>query len=235
MRAKYLLATQGSQGVVALREMFASNIRVDDIYVVMCGGGDNGPLKEFVRYNNLLNSEHNSNQDFLAWFDSTELKFHTLISISWKYKFSASTLKRFEGRSINFHPGLLPEYKGCFSTPWSIINGEEYVGYSYHYMTEEFDDGRLLLTEKIPIKDYDTAHSLNYKIFQNGLSKLGDVINLIGSEGVAQEGEGKYYKNELPFDGRLDLSWPLKNRNRFRRAMYFPPHETSLDLEKEPE
>jgi len=125
---------------------------------------------------------------------------------------------------------LLPAYRGCFSTPWSIINEEKYVGYTYHYISENFDEGDVLFQEKIKISDEDTAHSLSYKIFQKGLSNLIKVISLIGSNGKPQLGPAHYYKNKPPFDGKINPNWTIKEKNNFIKAMYFPPYENSLDL-----
>jgi len=227
---KYLLATQGSQGVVALRELFAANIKPNDIHVAICENGVSGPLNEFIAYNKISYSSHESGKYFSSWLLNNDKKYDTLLSISWKYLFCDETIKYFAGSAINFHPGLLPDYRGCFSTPWSIINQEEYVGFTYHYISKNFDEGNILIKEKIRILNSDTAHSLNYRVFQRGLSKLIDVIYMIGEKGEIQSKGGSYYPNKLPFDGKIDQKWTVKQKNNFSRAMYFPPHEMSLKL-----
>lgn len=227
---KILLATQGSQGVVALRELFAENFKPENIHVAVCSKGENGPLLEFIRYNQMAFSSHSSGKDFEHWLLNVETEYQILLSISWAYLFSQSVIDQFPGRAVNFHSGLLPDYRGCFSIPWSIINEEKYVGFTYHYITKNFDEGNIILLEKFLIDQVDTAHSLNYRVFQRGLSKLADVIRLIGKEGKRQAGEGKYYPNRLPFDGRVNEKWTNKRKNLFSRAMYFPPHEKSLKL-----
>ena len=142
---KILLATQGSQGVVALRELFSGNYKPEDIHVAVCEDGESGPLLEFIRYNQISYSCHKSGLHFTGWLLNTEKEYDILLSISWKYLFSEQVIKYFLGKAINFHPGVLPNYRGCFSTPWSIINDEKYVGYTYHYITKNFDEGILRL------------------------------------------------------------------------------------------
>ena len=226
----YLVATQGSQGVVALREMFAGNIHPENIHVAICENGSSQPLIEFIKYNTIDYSSHDSGSNFTSWLMNNEQRFDHLLSISWKYLFDNNVISYFDEKSVNFHPGLLPAYRGCFSTPWSIINEEKYVGYTYHYISENFDEGDVLFQEKIKISDEDTAHSLNYKIFQKGLSNLIKVISLIGSNGKPQLGPAHYYKNKPPFDGKRNPNWTIKEKNNFIKAMYFPPYENSLDL-----
>ena len=122
-----------------------------------------------------------------------------------KFLISKKALKHLNFKAINFHPGLLPEYKGCFSTPWSLINNEREVGYTYHFINEKFDCGNILLKESIKIEKNDDAFSLNFKIFQKGLSRLGYVIDRSKSNGVPQAKKGKYYANEIPFNGEIDM------------------------------
>ena len=227
---KVLLATQGSQGVVAIRELFSGNIKPESIHVAVCDDGSNGPLLEFLKYNHILYSVHKSGSGFTEWLIGSNEKYDILLSISWKYLFCENVIAYFSGKAVNFHPGILPDYKGCFSIPWSIINMEKYVGFTYHYISKCFDEGNILFQEKIKLGDSDTAHSLNYRVFQIGLSNIVNVIEMIGTKGKPQPAGGRYYKNSLPFNGKFDERWSAKEINTFKRAMFFPPHETSLNL-----
>ena len=227
---KILLTTQGSQGIVALRELFAGNFRPDRIHVAVCDNGANGPLLEYINYNKIIFSEHNSGSNFTEWLINAKQEYDVLLSISWSYLFSEQVIKYFSGRAINFHPGILPSYRGCFSIPWSIINQEKYVGFTYHHISKKIDEGNIIFLEKIKIGDCDTAHSLNHRVFQLGLSKLVEVISLIGNEGEPQPSGGRYYPNLLPFNGKFDKKWSSEKTKTFMRAMFFPPHKTSLNV-----
>lgn len=220
-----LLATQGSQGVVAIRELFSQNMAPDKIHVAVCANGANGPLLEFISYNKMSCSFHKSGGEFTSWLMSQSKSYNVLLSISWKYLFCEQVIEYFDGMAINFHPGILPTYRGCFSTPWSIINGETEVGFTYHYISKNFDEGNILLEGKTDINKLDTAHSLNYRLFQLGLSRLNDALQLIGRPGKPQGPGGRYYPNCLPFDGKLDDEWSDSQKDLFVRAMYFPPYE----------
>ena len=227
---KVLLATQGSQGVVAIRELFAGNFIPQNLHVAVCGNSAPDPLLEFINYNKMSFSYHKSGSHFTDWLYDGRQKYNVLLSVSWKYLFNEQVIEYFSGKAINFHPGILPNYKGCFSFPLSIINQEKYVGFTYHYISNKFDEGNILLQGKIKIRETDTAHSLNYRVFQLGLSKLVEVINLIGKEGERQSSDGAYYPNLLPFNGKIDKKWSVQKKNIFMRAMFFPPHEAVLEL-----
>ena len=48
---------------------------------------------------------------------------------------------------------LLPKYKGCSSITWAMVNGEKRCGFTYHYMNEKYDDGKIILQKSIKIKN----------------------------------------------------------------------------------
>ncbi len=223
MDYRIILATQGSQGIVALRELFSLGYKIQDIDIFICKSAFNSPLFEFIDYLQSSYTEIGSASEFDGFIKEYETN-SILLSISWKFLFSKRTIKSFSGRAINFHPGLLPSYKGCFSTSWALINNEKEVGYTYHFINEAFDTGNIILRNIIKIEDDDDAYSLNHKIFQQGLSFLGDVLEKIDSEGEVQEDKGNYYPNKVPLGGEIQIDWDHDFVKRFIKAMYFPPH-----------
>lgn len=64
---------------------------------------------------------------------------------------------------INFHFGLLPEYRGADAIFWQIRNLAKTGGISVHRMTEEIDKGPVYLIHKVPLTSADTygSHLLN--------------------------------------------------------------------------
>ena len=131
---KIILATQGSVGVVALRELFSLGYNREDITVVLCDGSCESII-EFLKFNKMPIITFSSSKEFDSWISKTD--HNILISVSWKYKFSDHAIKSLNGKLVNLHPALLPNYKGCYSTPWSLINNEKYVGFTYHYINNE--------------------------------------------------------------------------------------------------
>lgn len=226
---KILLATQGSQGVVALRELFALGYSPDNIIVAICKSGVNDSLVSFLDFNKMKYDLIGSGVEFDELLVNITVEPSVLLSISWKYKFSNAVIKKFRNNAINLHPGLLPEYKGCFSTPWAIINNEDYTGFTYHVITSDFDGGPILIREEIKIENEDTSHSLNYRVMQKALAKLGEVL-VNKYKRCPQPKGGRYYPNKLPFDGVIDSAWDEQMRNRFIRAMYFPPYNPAVEV-----
>ena len=145
--------------------------------------------------------------------------------MGFRYIFDEEMLNNIRIGSINFHPGLLPQYKGSFSTAWSIINGEEFVGYTYHYIDAKVDSGNILHKKRFKIQIDDTAHNLHYKIWFQGMLDLPLVMEkcINGEPGEPQSNGGRYFKNALPFDGNINIEWGRNEIEKFIRAMYFPP------------
>ncbi|MCL6641826.1 MAG: methionyl-tRNA formyltransferase [Candidatus Bipolaricaulota bacterium] len=80
---------------------------------------------------------------------------------------------------INLHASLLPRYRGAAPIQWAIINGERETGLTTFLLNEEMDAGDILLQERVPISDEDTAGSLHDK-----LAALGPDLVLRTLEGL---------------------------------------------------
>ncbi len=66
--------------------------------------------------------------------------------------------------TINVHGSLLPHYRGAAPINWAIINGEKETGVTTFKLQHEIDTGNILLQERIPITDSDTAGTLHDKM-----------------------------------------------------------------------
>ena len=70
--------------------------------------------------------------------------------------------------AINFHPALLQEHRGTFTSFWALLQNRSYSGATVHYMTERPDDGQVILQRRFFIKPSDTIHCVNQKSAQLG-------------------------------------------------------------------
>lgn len=202
-------------------------------------------LNDYHSYKEVILFTHKKNNDTLLDLASA-LKINTyttsinncheiiknkkglILSMHYRYIIKENILTDFKGIKINLHPSLLPDYKGCFSSVWAIINNEKETGITYHILTKDIDAGNILIQEKIKINDDDTAYSLFHKLITLGIQNLPKLFILLENnyEGTPQQitGNEKYYKRELPYNGIIDPLWSQDKRERFIRAMYFPPH-----------
>ena len=79
--------------------------------------------------------------------------------------------------TINLHGSLLPQYRGAAPINWAIINGEKQTGVTTFKLRQQIDTGNILLTEKIPIDDNETAGELHDKMKAIGADLLLRTVN----------------------------------------------------------
>lgn len=77
---------------------------------------------------------------------------------------SASFIERFDGRIINIHPSLLPDYKGLNTHARALADGRKEHGVSVHLVTAALDDGPLLAQVSLNIQADDTQASLSARV-----------------------------------------------------------------------
>ncbi len=148
-----------------------------------------------------------------------------ICSIYYRNIISKDIIDHVSKNIINLHPSLLPNYRGCSSLTWALINGEKEVGFTYHFIDQEVDTGNIIIQKKEKVYDFDTQQSLYYRVMFNGLNYFYEAIDLVfsGYKGKPQEGETSFYKRGCPHKGELNKSWPLDYKERFIRAMINPP------------
>ena len=124
---------------------------------------------------------------------------------------------------FNFHPGILPEYKGSGIFSWVLINQEKKTGVTLHLIDEGVDTGDIIEIREFLISREDTAHSLFLRGQQTILKMFKDWYHdLLTGNYVAvsqPKNEGKnYYIKDLQ---------KAKNLTRFIKAFHFPSKESA--------
>lgn len=69
-------------------------------------------------------------------------------------------VRAYDGRLMNIHPSLLPEFPGLHTHRRAIEAGVREHGASVHFVTDELDGGPVVLKGKIPVTREDNAASL---------------------------------------------------------------------------
>jgi methionyl-tRNA formyltransferase len=83
--------------------------------------------------------------------------------------------------TINVHASLLPQYRGAAPINWAVINGEKETGVTTFKLKHEIDTGDILLQEKIPIGEDETAGELHDKLKELGAEVLVKTITGLAS------------------------------------------------------
>src|SRR5579884_315146 len=82
--------------------------------------------------------------------------------------------------SIQYHPSLLPAYRGPSAINWPIIKGEKETGLSIFWPDNGLDTGDVLLQKKTPISDTDTVGSVYFdRLFPMGVEAMLEAVDLV--------------------------------------------------------
>jgi methionyl-tRNA formyltransferase len=82
--------------------------------------------------------------------------------------------------SIQYHPSLLPAYRGASAINWPIILGEKETGLSIFWPDNGLDTGDVLLQKKTPISNTDTLASVYFdRLFPMGVEAMLEAVDLV--------------------------------------------------------
>lgn len=166
-------------------------------------------------------------EDFLvSWngkYDWTpDFDYDIGISYMYQYKVPAKELSH---TWFNFHPGLLPEYKGRNLCYHAIMNGAKSFGATVHYMDEDFDTGCIIETLDFPVEDSWTAQDLHDKTMEASKTLFEKFFPLIltGREfGCTANEGGEYYKKEPIDDFIFMTAWGERHIRAITYGSFYP-------------
>ena len=111
---------------------------------------------------------------------------------------------------INYHNSYLPRYRGLSATSWAMTYNEKYTGYTFHYINEKIDDGKIIFQEKIIINYSKSSFENELLITQKASENISKVLDLLlnNFEGTKQIGKRNYFgrkqRNKLLIFTKLD-------------------------------
>lgn len=85
---------------------------------------------------------------------------------------------------INVHSAPLPRYRGMLPTFWVLYHHEPETAVTVHFMTEELDDGPIILQAAVPILEGETQANLMRRCKVVGGKLLSQVIDLFEMDAV---------------------------------------------------
>ena len=83
---------------------------------------------------------------------------------------------------IQYHPSLLPRYRGPSSINWPIIRGDTLTGLTIFRPTDGLDEGPVILQRETPIAPDDTLASVYFdRLFPMGVAALLEAADMVVS------------------------------------------------------
>ena len=94
-----------------------------------------------------------------------------VILAGYMKKIGPKLLEEFQGKIFNIHPSLLPKHggKGMFGLHVHesvLASGDTETGVTIHLVDGEYDQGRILAQEKIPVEADDTPEVLAARVLK---------------------------------------------------------------------
>ena len=88
--------------------------------------------------------------------------------------------------TIQYHPSLLPAYRGPSAINWPIIRGDTRTGLSIFRPTDGLDEGPVILQKETPIGPDDTLGTVYFdRLFPMGIAALQEAADLVVNTGAA--------------------------------------------------
>jgi methionyl-tRNA formyltransferase len=82
--------------------------------------------------------------------------------------------------TIQYHPSLLPKYRGPSSINWPIIRGDTKTGLSIFRPTDGLDEGPVILQKETPIGPDDTLGTVYFdRLFPMGVQAMLEAADLV--------------------------------------------------------
>jgi len=82
--------------------------------------------------------------------------------------------------TIQYHPSLLPKFRGPSSINWPIIKGETKTGLTIFRPTDGLDEGPVVLQKETPVGPDDTLGTIYFdRLFPMGVAAMLDAADLV--------------------------------------------------------
>src|SRR6516165_3504707 len=137
--------------------------------------------------------------------------------------------------SIQYHPSLLPAYRGPSAINWPIIKGDTETGLSIFWPDNGLDTGDVLIQKRTPISPTDTLGSVYFnRLFPLGVEAMLESVDLVkaGTAPRIKQDEAKAtYEGRCGSEnGKIDWGKPWEQIDRLIRGCNPAPGAwTTLD------
>jgi methionyl-tRNA formyltransferase len=116
--------------------------------------------------------------------------------------------------TIQYHPSLLPRYRGPSSINWPIIKGDTETGLTIFRPTDGLDEGAVILQKTTPIGPDDTLGSVYFdRLFPMGVQAMLEAADLVVAgrheERAQDESRASYEGWCRTAEARIDWAKPV--------------------------
>ena len=98
---------------------------------------------------------------------------------------------------FNIHRGILPQYRGCDSDLWAMLNGEfNMIGVTTHHLVAALDAGDITFQERVKLDRDDDTWTMLYKTNVLGTEMILETLRRLEKDNLkaTPQGKGKCYR-----------------------------------------
>ena len=100
--------------------------------------------------------------------------------------------------TFNLHGSLLPRYRGAAPINWAIINGDTETGVTTFFLQQAIDTGDLILQNRLPIGENDTAGDVHDRMMLLGAQTVLQTVQLIEQNRVQPQPQNDAEASHAP-------------------------------------
>ncbi|HEX2629177.1 MAG TPA: formyltransferase family protein [Chitinophagaceae bacterium] len=129
---------------------------------------------------------------------------------TFSYKIPASVYSLTPGGFFNIHPGPLPGYRGPDPVFWQMRNKEPFAEVCIHKVADDFDNGAVVISERIKLLKNDTYGLLITKLSEVAARLVGILLKLAMLDAAIpsrnqDESKAVWHKKQLA--GDIIINW----------------------------
>jgi len=175
LRFSMLSAGRGSNFEAIMHNLTANKINAECISLVTLP--DKKAIEVAHKYGVTVRIIENDNLFSILQSDNPDL----IAMSGYMRKIPEDVLDIFENRIINIHPSLLPAFggKGCYGihVHQKVIEaGVKITGVTVHFVSKEYDSGKIIAQSAVPVLPSDTPETLAARVLQEEHNTYWQVI-----------------------------------------------------------
>ena len=126
---------------------------------------------------------------------------------------------------VNLHPSLLPRHRGPSPIQWSLVCGDRATGVTTMLLDEGMDTGPILLQQRVPIEDGETAEMLAPRLADLGADLIVRTLDELEAGTANPRPQPSDGVNTTPMLRRnfAKVDWSMPARQLVNRLRGFTP------------
>jgi methionyl-tRNA formyltransferase len=112
--------------------------------------------------------------------------------------------------TIQYHPSLLPRFRGPSSINWPLIKGETETGLTIFRPSDGLDEGAVILQKRTPVSEKDTLGTVYFdRLFPMGVAAMLEAADLViaGKHTELKQDESRASYEGWCREGEARINW----------------------------